>query len=198
MLRNKVLIYIFAMAFVSSACSQGKAAQDNGSVPEAQVETETVTTAKMTPAKMGRVILKFDADAEVEANRITFKVRDRDMLLVFDKDADRMRVVTGVYQAGAVPEEIHERMLQANFDAVLDARYAIANDIVWAVFIHRLSTLTEDDLRSGIAQTYTAAETFGSTYTSGAIVFGGGDSNAIHEELLKELENAPSEEDQDI
>lgn len=85
-------------------------------------------------------------------------------------------------------------MLQANFDAILDARYAIANDLVWAVFIHPLSSLTEDDFISGIAQTVTAAETFGTTYSSGALVFGGGDSNARHENLLKQLEDAAKKE----
>ena len=83
-----------------------------------------------------------------------------------------------------------ERMLQANYDAVLDARYAIANDIVWSTFIHPLTSLTEDDFISALAQTVTAAETFGTSYTSGAVVFGGGDSSGIHEDLLEELQEA--------
>ncbi len=119
-------------------------------------------------------------------------------MIVFDNDADRMRIITPILQASAVPTDVHERMLQANFDAVLDSRYAIANDVVWSTFIHRLSTLNEDDLLSGIAQTYAAAETFGTTYTSGVIVFGGGDSNSLHEDLLEELEKLPKKEDTGI
>ena len=195
MLKYKFLTSIFMVALVNGAC-----AQQDVTKPMKDVETSQKApgASDMTPVRMAEIITKFDEDAEVESNRISFKVRDRDMLLVFDASADRMRILSGIYQASAVPEEIHERLLQANFDAVLDSRYAIANDVVWSVFIHRISSLTEQDLKSGIAQTFTAAETFGSTYTSGAIVFGGGDTNSLHEELLEELENAPTKEDQDI
>jgi hypothetical protein len=110
--------------------------------------------------------------------------------LVYDKNADRMRIILPVAQSGIASEDILIRMLQANYDAVLDVRYAMANDIIWAVFIHPLSSLTQEDFLSGVAQTVTAAETFGTSYTSGALVFGGGDSNSIHEDLLKALEKA--------
>ena len=81
-------------------------------------------------------------------------------------------------------------MMQANYDAVLDARYALANDIVWSVFIHPLSSLTQKDFLSAVAQTVTAVETFGTSYTSGAVIFGGGDTNTIHKDLLKSLQKA--------
>ena len=152
----------------------------------------------MTSERMTAIVKNYDEDAEASGSRIVFKVRDRELMIVYDDNADRMRIVTPIMQSGAVPQEVYERMLQANFDAVLDSRYAIANDIIWSTFIHRLSSLNEDDLLSGIAQTYAAAETFGSTYTSGVIVFGGGDSNSLHEELLEELEKLPKKEDTGI
>jgi len=155
-------------------------------------------SAVMTRARMEAIIQNFDKEAVVNPNRILFKLREREFALVYDTKADRMRVMSPVMQSSAIPAEIHERMLKANFDAVLDARYALANDLLWSVFIHRLSTLSEDDLKSGIAQTYTATETFGTTYTSGAIVYGGGDSNSIHKDLLEELENIEAEENQDL
>ena len=159
--------------------------------------TENVNN-KMSSVRMAEVIQRFDEDAKVATNNIAFKLREREHYLMFDVKADRMRVMTPIIQSVAVPEALYERLMQANFDAVLDSRYAISNDLIWAVFIHKLSTLTEDDLRSGIAQTYTAAETFGSTYTSGAIVYGGGDSNSIHEKILEELENLPDKDSQGI
>lgn len=120
-------------------------------------------------------------------------------MFVYDEEADRMRIMTPILQASFLNEEVQTRMLQANFDSVLDARYAIANGIVWATFIHPLSSLTEKEFLSGISQSVTAAETFGSTYTSGAVTFGGGDSNSIHQELLKKLEKARKElTDRDI
>jgi len=179
-----------------TACASDAAETDD-------VETESITESvevvkTMTGKMLGDLVLEFDKDAQVSDNRVTFELRERELLIVYDSSADRMRILTPILQAGAVPQEVFERMLQANFDAVLDPSYAVANDIVWAVFLHRLSTLTEEDFKSAIAQTYTAAETFGTTYTSGAMVFGGGDSNSLHEELLEELENRPTKENQGI
>jgi len=148
------------------------------------------SSEKMTAGNLQTLIQKFDEKAVVNGNAISFALNERELFLVYDEKADRMRIITPVAQSGIATDEILLRMMQANYDAVLDARYAMANDIIWAVFIHPLSSLTQDDFLSGVAQTVTAAETFGSSYTSGVIVFGGGDSNAIHEDLLKELEKA--------
>jgi hypothetical protein len=148
------------------------------------------STEKMTPEKLTALIQKFDEDANVRGNGVEFKLNDNDLFMVYDKAADRMRIITPIAQSGIANEDVLIRMMQANYDAVLDARYAMANNIIWAVFIHPLSSLSQEEFLSGIAQTVTAAETFGSSYTSGAFVFGGGDSNSIHEDLLKELEKA--------
>ena len=83
-------------------------------------------------------------------------------------------------------EELY-RMMQANFDTALDARYAIANGTVWAAFIHPLSTLEKDQLISGLAQTINIAVTYGTSYTGGAIQFGGGDSDGLQRQLIEEL-----------
>jgi len=147
-------------------------------------------TQKMTAEDLVALIQKFDTKSEARNNSVSFAVNERDLMLVYDSKADRMRILTPIVPRTLASEDVMERMMQANYDAVLDARYAMANDIVWAVFIHPLSSLTKKDFLSAIAQTVTAAETFGSSYTSGAIIFGGGDSNSIHKELLKELEKA--------
>jgi len=145
---------------------------------------------KMSGDALSTLIQKFDEDAKVNDNSVEFSLNERDLFLVYDTKADRMRIITPIAQAALANENILIRMLQANYDSVLDVRYAQANNVIWAVFIHPLSSLTQEDFLSGIAQAVTAAETFGSSYTSGAMVFGGGDSNAIHEDLLKQLEKA--------
>lgn len=148
----------------------------------------------MTGQYLSDLIVRIDASAEVSGNSVGFSVAERDVFLVYDEAADRMRVLTPVAPVGDFPPETYPRLLQANYDAVLDARYAMANDIVWSVFIHPLSSLTEDDFLSAVAQVVTAAETFGTSYTSGALIFGGGDSQAIHDDLLKALEEAAKNE----
>jgi hypothetical protein len=80
------------------------------------------------------------------------------------------------------------RLMQANFDSALDARYAVANGRLWGVFIHPLSPLEKNQFLSGLVQTVTVARTYGTGYTSGGAVFGGGDSNEIYRKLFEELQ----------
>jgi hypothetical protein len=55
------------------------------------------------------------------------------------------------------------------------------------VFIHPLRELRRDQLLSGLAQTVTLAQTYGTFYASGATSFGAGDSGALHQDLLDRL-----------
>ena len=154
------------------------------------LESDETSSQIMDGDKLAELILRLDEEAVVRDNSVVFEIAERELMMVYDSEAGRMRVISPIIQVSALPDGVMERMLQANYDAVLDARYAIANDIVWATFIHPLSSLTEDDFISALAQTVTAAETFGTSYTSGAVVFGGGDSSGIHEDLLEELQEA--------
>lgn len=150
---------------------------------------------KMSGDSFAQLIQKFDTKAKVGKNNVQFKVKDRDLFFVYDNKMDRMRIISPIAQAGLANEDILTRMLQANYDAVLDARYALGNNVIWSVFIHPLGSLTQEDFLSGVAQVVTAAETFGASYTSGAVVFGGGDSNEIHKDLLDQLEKAAGGKD---
>ena len=47
---------------------------------------------------------------------------------------------------------------------------------MWSAYIHPLSELTEHQFIDGLAQTVNLAATYGTTYSSGALIFGGGDS----------------------
>jgi len=175
-LRAALLVFTVSISIaVLSACNSNSA---------------PTSSEKMTASNLKTLIEKFDEKAIATGNSVTFSLNERELLMVYDEKADRMRIITPVAPSGIASEEVLIRMMQANYDAVLDVRYAMANDIIWTVFIHPLSSLTQDDFLSGIAQTVTAAQTFGTSFTSGAMVFGGGDSNSIHEDLLKELEKA--------
>ncbi|MEO0882660.1 MAG: hypothetical protein AAFY34_07980 [Pseudomonadota bacterium] len=172
-------------------------AQENGPSPLPDEPLIEAPLDAMTGERLGFLIQQIDPGAEARGNGYIFRVGERDMMTVFDENADRMRVISPILPAEGLPPELLERMLQANYDAVLDARYAIANGQVWSVFLHPLSTLTEDDLLSGIAQTAIAVETFGTTFTSGIVTFGGGDTQGLHEDLQKRLEEALEQDEQD-
>ena len=81
----------------------------------------------MTPDRLGELILRVDENAEVAGNGYVFTVAERQLRVVYDENANRMRIITPILSAANLPEGLAERMLQANFDAVLDARYAIGS-----------------------------------------------------------------------
>lgn len=161
----------------------------NTTSAQAQAEPDIMTAESLTA-----LIQKFDENAVAKGNGVQFTLQERDLIFVYDAEADRMRVITPIANAALADEALLARMLQANYDAVLDARYAVANNLIWAVYLHKLSSVTQDDFLSGVAQVVTAAETFGTSFTSGAMVFGGGDSSAIHSDLLEKLEKALEDE----
>lgn len=95
--------------------------------------------------------------------------------VITDEAADRMRIIAQIAPADKLDRDVLFRMMQSNFDSALDARYAIARDVLWSAFIHPLSPLTDDQFRSGFAQAVTLADTYGTSYSSGGLQFRGGD-----------------------
>lgn len=65
------------------------------------------------------------------------------------------------------------RVLEANFHSALDARYATSDGVLYAAFIHPLSPLTEAEVRSAVAQVASLVRSFGTTYSSGELAYGG-------------------------
>lgn len=132
---------------------------------------------------------RIDRKAVREGNSVRFTAGEHQTVMVADPAADRMRVMVPIAHTADLPAELLMRLLQANFDSALDARYAVANEIVWGVFIHPLGSLGEDEFVSGIGQAVNIARSFGTSFSSGAVVYGGGDSQALQlRDFLEELE----------
>lgn len=184
------MVFRFYAAFIVSLfimAGYPVLAQDEPA-PQEQDQPEADRNNAMTVETLHALILKINPEATRDQNTWQFTLADRAVYVVADPAADRMRVMSPITQTGSLPVELFERMLQANFDAALDARYAIAQNLVWSVFIHPLGSLTERELLSGTAQTVTAAINFGTSFSSGATVYGGGDTNGIiGRQLLDEL-----------
>ena len=139
----------------------------------------------MTPERMAEIFTVLDPEAVIEANGMSFTVANVPVTVIMDPVADRMRILVPISSAEGLDDGALLRLMQANFDTALDARYAIANNRVWSTFIHPLSPLETEQLISGIAQTVTLAQTFGDSYSSGAVMFGGGDTRGLIQELLE-------------
>lgn len=145
----------------------------------------------MTAIRMSELILRVDENAINDGSTWYFNIIGLDAVLVFDIEADRMRVLIPIENTGDLSKDELLRLMQANFDSALDARYAIAQGQLWGAYIHPLSTLTDEEFLLGIGQTANVVASFGSSYSSGMFVFGGGDSGEIErkrflEELSKE------------
>ena len=142
----------------------------------------------MTVDVLESIIKRLDESYARQENMLRFTYGGHRVDVITDQNSNRMRIVIPIARAAALSKAELYRVMQANFDSALDARYAIAQEILWSTFIHPLNSLTEEDFLSGIGQTINIVTSFGSTYSSGVITFGAGDSNGIlQRELLDEL-----------
>lgn len=148
---------------------------------------EPLSEPPMTLERLANIILNIDEDAQLRGSAIEFTIQDIPVIVVADPRADRMRAMVPIRSSDGLDPEGLMRLMQANFDSALDARYAVARGRLWGVFIHPLSPLEQDQFLSALVQTVNVARTYGQTYSGGAQVFGGGDSNGIYQDLLDDL-----------
>ncbi len=141
----------------------------------------------MTVDRLIQVLLALDPETRPSGNGFELTIEDVPVLVIVDPVSDRMRAMVSISDAADMTEDEVRRVLQANFDTALDARYAIAQGRLWGTFIHPLSPLQNEQLISGLGQTVNLALTYGSFYTGGAMSFRGGDSGAIHRDLIDRL-----------
>jgi hypothetical protein len=74
--------------------------------------------------------------------------------------------------------------LTSQIDTALDARYSIAKGVLWSLYLHPLSSLSDKQFLTGVGQVVNLAASFGNTFSSGGISFGGGDRNKLIQDLL--------------
>ena len=157
-------------------------------IPDQQSQ-QLGNSAVEAASRLRNIVQRIDPNAELLPNGATFRVQNIPVTLVYDINADRMRLISPASSIEELDAEMLVRLMQANFDTALDSRYALAGGILWATYLHPLSTLSSDQFGSGLGQTINLVATFGSTFTSGAIVFGGGDSTQQQRELIEELQD---------
>lgn len=143
----------------------------------------------MTLERMGAMIEAIGDDVSHNSpGQWRFKIETVPVFVITDEAHDRMRILVGVSKTKDLSSALFERMMQANFDTTLDARYAVAKGVVWGAFLHPLKALTDRLFLSGVGQTVNLARTFGKTFSSGGLTFSGGDSRGIIErELIEKL-----------
>jgi len=170
------------MALVLALAPLSALAQDQPA-PEAPDTYE----APMTLETLGAIIEALDPNAKTNGTAWQMIIGEVTVIVVTDTAADRMRAIAFIREAKDITPEEMIRMMQANFDSALDARYSIAKGGLWAAFIHPLSPLEKDEFISGLGQVVNLTTSYGTLYSGGALRFGGGDSGEIQRKLIDEL-----------
>ena len=156
---------------------------------EGETEIPPEVEGSMTLEHMHEIILALDENAErTGAGAWSLTIEGVAAIVITDAASDRMRILVGIRAATDMTDEELMRVMQANFDSALDARYAIARDVLWAAYIHPLAALHDRQFIIAIGQTINLALSYGTTYTSGLLLFGGGDSgDIIRRDLIEDL-----------
>ncbi len=146
------------------------------SPPATAATAEKVTNAPacegMTNVRLGQLLKESASAIDGQAGQWKLKAFGQPLLVLTDTKHDRMRIVSPVVEASALTASQIGALLVANFHTALDARYAVHDGVLYAAFIHPLSPLSDDEVRSAIKQVATLANNFGTSYSSGALIFG--------------------------
>ncbi|MEM8775251.1 MAG: hypothetical protein AAGF53_09465 [Pseudomonadota bacterium] len=152
-----------------------------------QTEESVEAEEPMTLERLDKIVRALDPNVQTNGRAWQLQIAEVPILIITDEFSDRMRAMVNVTAASEITDEQMVRMMQANFDTALDARYAIAKGVVWSTFIHPLRALEKDQLISGLGQVVNLKQSFGTLYSGGAIHFGGGDSGELQRQLIDEL-----------
>lgn len=125
----------------------------------------------MTSQKMVEILIAAADESKALPHLVMLKYRGVELQCIYDEQHDRMRIIASVAARGNITSDQFEKSMQANFHTALDARYALNKGILYAAFIHPLSSLTKVQVESALYQTATLAATFGKEYTSGFLTF---------------------------
>ena len=150
--------------------------------------TQPDVAEPMNNARLDKLIRAVDENTEGRLGLWAFAVEGVSLQVITDEKADRIRILAPILKTENLDEAVLYRLLQANFDSTLDARYAIANGILWSTFIHPLASLDDESFLVSLGQTVNVAITYGASYSSGLLNFNGGDSRSIlQHELIEKL-----------
>jgi hypothetical protein len=107
----------------------------------------------MTPQEITQVLVALFKDA-VRANEPEswqVDIDDFRLLVLVSENQSWLRSLVAIAPAQAA-EPFLVQLLEANFDATLETRYALFQGALWGVFQHSLESLTPEDFQGAIAR----------------------------------------------
>jgi len=127
----------------------------------------------MTEGEMTKIIAEFVDEYQGEDGNLQFKYNGVVMALVSDVENNRMRIIAPIVKVESLSDDHIKAAMVSNFHLALDARYAIGKGVLYAAYIHPLKELTKQQLQSAVRQVSSLKTTFGSTFSSGELQYGG-------------------------
>ena len=180
-------MYFSVTAANSQATSEVPAQNPEILAPEVEPPVKVDQNAGMTLDDMVAIVKAIDEKAEVRGTAMRLTIAEVNVTVITDPKNNRMRAFVAIQSLDGVNQQLLYRLLQANFDSALDARYAIAQEHILSVFIHPLKELKKDQFIEGLGQVVNLVKTYGTAFSSGGMTFGGGDSRNLHRKLIEEL-----------
>jgi len=127
----------------------------------------------MTQSEMETLIRSTANNVEGNSAHLQFEYEDVRMACISDSRYNRMRIISPIANEADLSAKQLKILLAANFHLTLDARYATSNGVLYAAFIHPLSSLHEKEVLAALRQVSQLVKNFGTSYSSGGLTFGG-------------------------
>jgi hypothetical protein len=128
----------------------------------------------MTLDELADLLAETTEDFRRSATHWQFAHQGIPMACLTDPSFDRMRFIAPITELAKIDDETKDAVLEANFHTALDARYGSSNGLLFAAFIHPLSSLEATLARSALDQVASLVQTFGSHYSGGTLELVGG------------------------
>ena len=137
-------------------------------------QLKDASTNGMNNKKMEAIFKSEAKELEGDLGNWQMNYRGSLVLVLTDEKNNRMRIFTPVVEKTKLEEGQLEKMLEANFHSALDSKYSLYNGFVISVFTHPLKELGKDQLIDAMRQVVVLSQTFGDSYSSTGLIFGGG------------------------
>jgi len=182
-----LIALLFFWPFSSANTISGETAKATKTQSLVTTKTQPRPPTPMNLADLGTIITRLDAKVENPRPGFwRFTVAGASVIAVGDDTYDRLRILVAIQSAKELSQAELMQITKSNFDTALDARYAISQDILWAIYVHPIKSLNAKQFITAIGQTVNLAKSYGNGYSSGGILFDGGDDKDIERNKMIE------------
>ena len=130
-----------------------------------------LSAQEMTNIILLEIITKTSDSVQGTEGSWQFQHKESQLFCITDAENNRMRIMSPITETAVLDKDLLLDAMTANFHSALDVRYAIANGVIWSVFIHPLRELSSQEIESAISQVHLASKTFGTTFSSTKLIY---------------------------